>query len=184
MSILKFAVAAMAMSVSVTAFGADTHVGGHEHAMDGHAHGDTAGEPAQASEANRTVDVVMHDNYYQPEAIEVKPGEVVRFVVENKGSLVHEFNIGTPAMHEAHQEEMMMMVEHGVIQGGKLNHEMMGMDMGNGHTMSHDDLNSVLLEPGESKEIVWRFSAQGDIEFACNVPGHYQAGMYGEVNFN
>ena len=106
-----------------------------------------------------------------------------RFVVENKGNLVHEFNVGTPDMHEAHQEEMMMMVEHGVIQGGKLNHDMMNMDMGNGHSMKHDDPNSVLLEPGQSKEVVWKFSDKGNIEFACNVPGHYQAGMYGEVNF-
>jgi len=42
----------------------------------------------------------------------------------------------------------------------------------------------VLLEPGESKEVVWKFSEKSSIEFACNVPGHYQAGMYGEVNFN
>jgi uncharacterized cupredoxin-like copper-binding protein len=105
-------------------------------------------------------------------------------VVENKGNLVHEFNIGTPEMHETHQKEMMMMVEHGVIQGGKLNHHMMDMDMGNGHSMKHDDPNSVLLEPGQSKEVVWKFSDKGNIEFACNVPGHYQAGMYGDVNFN
>jgi uncharacterized cupredoxin-like copper-binding protein len=41
----------------------------------------------------------------------------------------------------------------------------------------------VLLEPGKSKEIVWKFTGKGDIEFACNVRGHYQAGMYGDVNF-
>ena len=55
--------------------------------------------------------------------------------------------------------------------------------MGNGKTMKHDDPNSVLLEPGQSKEVVWKFTEKGDIEFACNVPGHYQAGMYGDVNF-
>ncbi|CAM3852306.1 cupredoxin domain-containing protein [Vreelandella rituensis] len=175
MNASKFIVAAVAMSISVTALGA----GGHE---DGQAAKN--GEPAKASEADRTITVEMHDNYYEPEVIDVKQGETVRFVVENKGSLVHEFNIGTPAMHEAHQEEMEMMVEHGVIQGGKLNHDMMEMDMGNGHSMKHDDPNSVLLEPGQSKEIVWTFSEKGNLEFACNVPGHYQAGMYGDMNFN
>ncbi len=35
-----------------------------------------------------------------------------------------------------------------------------------------------------SQEVIWTFSEKGSIEFACNVPGHYQAGMYGEVNFN
>tara|TARA_R100001079_G_scaffold31287_1_gene15967 strand:- start:209 stop:736 length:528 start_codon:yes stop_codon:yes gene_type:complete len=170
----KFLVAGVALSMSANALAAGAHGGGH---------GASSGEPGKASEAGRTITVEMYDNYYEPEAIEVKPGETVRFVVENKGNLVHEFNIGTPEMHETHQKEMMMMVEHGVIQGGKLNHHMMDMDMGNGHSMKHDDPNSVLLEPGQSKEVVWKFSDKGNIEFACNVPGHYQAGMYGDVNF-
>ena len=177
MSVSKFVVAALAMSISAVALGA----GAHEN---GHGHGAKIGEPGKASDAARSITVQMYDNYYEPESIDVKPGETVRFVVENKGSLVHEFNIGTPAMHESHQKEMMMMVEHGVIQGGKLNRDMMEMDMGNGMSMKHDDPNSLLLEAGESQEIVWKFSEKGSIEFACNVPGHYQAGMYGEVNFN
>jgi uncharacterized cupredoxin-like copper-binding protein len=177
MSVSKFVVAALAMSVSAVALGA----GAHE---DGHGQGAKSGEPGKASDAGRSITVQMYDNYYEPESIDVKPGETVRFVVENKGSLVHEFNIGTPAMHESHQKEMTMMVEHGVIQGGKLNRDMMEMDMGNGMSMKHDDPNSLLLEAGESQEVVWKFSEKGNIEFACNVPGHYQAGMYGEVNFN
>jgi len=177
MSLAKFAVAAVTMSMSVTAFAAGTHGGGH-------GHGAKNGEPGKASDASRSITVEMYDNYYEPEKIEVTPGETVRFVVENKGKLVHEFNIGTPDMHEAHQEEMMMMVEHGIIQGGKLNHDMMEMDMGNGQSMKHDDPNSVLLEPGQSKEVVWKFTEESSLEFACNVPGHYEAGMYGEVNFN
>ncbi len=96
---------------------------------------------------------------------------------------MHEFNIGTPQMHEAHQEEMQMMVEHGVLEANKINHEMMKMDMGNGHTMEHDDPNSLLLEPGKSGEIVWKFSEEINLEFACNVPGHYDVGMAGQFNF-
>ena len=178
MNASKFLVVAVVLSMSATAFAGGGHDDEH-----GDGHGGSIGEPGKASEAGRTITVEMYDNYYEPEAIEVKPGETVRFVVENKGNLVHEFNVGSPAMHEAHQKEMMMMVEHGVIQGGKLNHEMMEMDMGDGKSMKHDDPNSVLLEPGQSKEVVWKFSEQGNIEFACNVPGHYQSGMYGEVNF-
>lgn len=177
MIVSKFVVLALALSVTATALGAGAHEGGH-------GHGAAIGEPGQAAEAGRTVTVIMYDNYYEPETIEVSAGETVRFVVENKGQLVHEFNIGTGVMHEAHQKEMMMMVEHGVLQGTKINHDMMEMDMGNGQTMKHDDPNSVLLEPGQSGEIVWKFSEKGDLEFACNVPGHYQAGMVGDVNFN
>ncbi len=108
MTVSKFLVAAATILLSATTFAAGTHGGGHDH-------GAASGEPGKASEASRTITVEMYDNYYEPESIIVSPGETVRFVVENKGNLVHEFNIGTPEMHEAHQEEMMMMVEHGVI---------------------------------------------------------------------
>ena len=94
---------------------------------------------------------------------------------------MHEFNIGTPAMHKGHQKEMMMMVDHGVLEADKINHDKMKMDMGGGKTMEHNDPNSALLEPGKSKEIVWKFSKAGTFEFACNVPGHYDAGMVGEA---
>lgn len=175
MNASKFLVAAAVMSMSATTFAAGAHGDGHGSS--------SSGEPGKASEAGRTITVEMYDNYYEPESIEVTPGETVRFIVKNEGNLVHEFNIGTPEMHEGHQKEMMMMVEHGVIQGGKLNHDMMEMDMGDGKSMKHDDPNSVLLEPGESKEVVWKFSEKSNVEFACNVPGHYQSGMYGDVNF-
>lgn len=82
----KFLVAGVALSMSANALAAGAHGGGH---------GASSGEPGKASEAGRTITVEMYDNYYEPEAIEVKPGETVRFVVENKGNLVHEFNIGT-----------------------------------------------------------------------------------------
>ncbi|WP_322002933.1 cupredoxin domain-containing protein [Marinobacter alexandrii] len=175
MNASKLLVAGVAFSMSAVAFAGGTHGSGH---------GTAIGEPGKVDDVSRTIQVEMQDNYFEPESIEVVRGETVRFVIENKGKLVHEFNIGTPDMHEGHQKEMMMMVEHGVIQGGKLNESMMSMDMGNGKTMNHDDPNSVLLEPGQTKEIVWTFSTKTNMEFACNVPGHYEAGMYGDVNFN
>jgi uncharacterized cupredoxin-like copper-binding protein len=150
------------------------------HGAAGH-HSSGAGSAGKASEVSRTIDVVMMDNYYEPENIDVKAGETVRFKVANKGSLVHEFNIGTADMHKGHQEEMVMMVQHGVIQGGTINREMMKMDMGNGKTMEHNDLNSVLLAAGETAEIIWTFPSDAEIEFACNVPGHYQSGMVGDI---
>lgn len=175
MNALSYIIAAAAMSIPAAVYSAGAHEGGH---------GSNSGEPGKPSEVARTISVEMYDNYYAPQEIDVKPGETVRFVVENKGKLVHEFNIGTPDMHEAHQKEMMTMVEHGVIQDGDLNRDRMHMDMGDGGSMKHDDPNSVLLEPGQSEEIVWKFSERGNIEFACNVPGHYRAGMYGDVKFD
>ena len=87
-------------------------------------------------------------------------------------------------MHKAHQKEMIMMMEHGMIEADRINHDRMKMDMGGGHKMGHDDPNSVLLEPGKSAEVIWKFSKAGELEFACNLPGHYDSGMVGNFRFN
>ena len=147
----------------------------------GHGSGNAAGEPGRESDVSRTITIDMTDNRYSTEEITVKAGETIRFLINNKGGLVHEFNIGTPDMHKGHQKEMMMMVDHGVLEADKINYARMKMDMGGGRTMEHNDPNSALLEPGKSKQIVWKFSNAGTFEFACNVPGHYDAGMVGEV---
>ena len=123
----------------------------------------------------------MHDNYFEPEKLSFKEGETVRFVVTNKGAFVHEFNIATAAMHRAHAPEMMMMVEHGVLQPDSIDWEAAkAMQASMGHGM-HEEANSLLLEPGKSGEIVWTFPRHADLEFACNVPGHYDAGMTGPI---
>lgn len=141
------------------------------------------GQPGSASAASRTISVIMYDNYYEPSSISVEAGETVRFAIDNKGEFLHEFNIGTATMHASHQAEMMAMFEHGMIELDRINHDMMNMDMGNG-PMAHDDPNSVLLEPGESGEVIWTFPADARLEFACNIPGHYQVGMQGTVDIN
>ena len=104
-------------------------------------------------------------------------------MIVNDGEFVHEFNIGTADMHAEHQEEMMMMMDHGVLEADKINRERMQMDMGDGQTMAHDDPNSVLLEPGETAEVIWKFADPVELEFACNVPGHYESGMAGNFEF-
>jgi len=43
--------------------------------------------------------------------------------------------------------------------------------------MKHDEGNAISLEPGETKEIIWRFGKRGKVEIACHLPGHYEAGM-------
>ena len=108
------------------------------------------GQPGDPQQVSRTIDIVMYDNYFEPEQLTFAAGETVRLKVRNEGALVHEFNIGTAAMHEAHQGQMQMMVDHGVIQGDHLNHERMKMDMGGGHTMEHSHANSLLLEIGRA----------------------------------
>lgn len=146
----------------------------------GDGHGLMFGAPGDADEADRTVEIVMTDNKFSVPALSVKDGETVRFVVENRGQLVHEFNIGVSAMHEEHQREMLKMFEQGTMDATSINHEMMG---GEHSHMKHDDSNSILLEPGKSAELTWTFKQAHELEFACNVPGHYQLGMVGTINF-
>ena len=152
--------------------------GGHHGSMN------VIGEPGKASDVTRTITVVMKDNFYEPETISVKSGETIRFKVINKGEALHEFGLGTASMHKAHQKEMAVMMEHGMIEVDRINHDRMKMDHGGGgHSMKHDDHNSVLLEPGKSGQIIWKFTKKTKLEFACNIPGHYESGMMGPVKF-
>ncbi|CAI8743520.1 Azurin [Pseudomonas sp. IT-P253] len=140
------------------------------------------GQPAPAAKATRSVEVVMGDMSFTPKAIDIKAGETVRFVLVNKGQLLHEFNLGDSAMHAKHQQEMLKMQQSGMLTptGMKnMDHDSMaGMDHG---MMKHDDPNSVLVEPGKTAELTWTFTKATNLEFACNIPGHYQAGMVGKL---
>jgi uncharacterized cupredoxin-like copper-binding protein len=144
------------------------------------------GEPAMAAKASRSVEVVMGDMSFDPKTIEVKAGETIRFVLVNKGQLLHEFNLGDAAMHAAHQQEMLKMQQNGMLTPTamkEMDHgSMAGMDHGStDHGMKHDDPNSVLVPPGKTAELTWTFTKATNLEFACNIPGHYQAGMVGKL---
>ena len=140
------------------------------------------GQPAPAAKATRSVEVVMGDMSFTPKAIDIKAGETVRFVLVNKGQLLHEFNLGDAAMHARHQQEMLKMQQSGMLTPTgikEMDHSSMaGMDHG---MMKHDDPNSVLVEPGKTAELTWTFTKATNLEFACNIPGHYQAGMVGKL---
>lgn len=139
-------------------------------------HGFAFGKPALASQATRTVEVSLGDMYFEPRALEVKSGETVRFVVVNKGQVAHEFNLGDAAMHARHQKDMLAMagMDHSSMGHG-------GMDHGSMGGMTHAEPNMVMVQPGQRAELIWTFSQSAPIEFACNVPGHYQAGMVGKL---
>ncbi len=117
----------------------------------------------------------MGDMYYAPRSLQVKAGETVRFVLINKGAVAHEFSLGDALMHARHQKEMIAMQ-------GQMDHAAMGHgSMQHGAMMKHDDPNTVMVAPGKRGELTWAFTQTTPIEFACNVPGHYQAGMVGEL---
>jgi len=47
--------------------------------------------------------------------------------------------------------------------------------------MEHAEENMVTVDPGKSGEIVWQFAKAGKVDFACLQPGHFEAGMKGQV---
>ena len=140
------------------------------------------GTKGNKENVDRVIKVVMYDNYYKPNSFKVKKNETIKFVVTNKGELVHEFNIATKEMHLKHQPEMMMMVEHEILLADKIDKKKM-MEMSKKNpAMAHSHSNSVLLSPGEKAELIWKFSNTVDIEAACNVPGHYDVGMIAKID--
>ena len=140
------------------------------------------GEKGKLAEVDKTIEIKMYDNYFIPKTINIKRGETVKFVVYNYGDLVHEFNIATKKMHLEHQKEMMKMIEHGILLGNRIDKVKMKKVSKKDHSMSHKHSNSILLEPNKSGEIIWKFSTDAVLEAACNVPGHYEAGMISKIN--
>ncbi len=140
------------------------------------------GEKGDPTKIDRTIEIEMYDNYYYPTQIDVKKGETIKFVVKNLGELVHEYNIGTKEMHIKHQPEMAKLVEHEILLADKIDHEKMKKMSKKDHSLGHSHANSVLLEPNETGEIIWKFSKNVSLEMACNMPGHYETGMVGKIN--
>jgi len=140
------------------------------------------GEKGKLSEVTRTIEIIMYDNYYEPKEIKIKKGETIKFIIHNYGELVHEFNIATKEMHIKHQSEMMKMVENEILLADRIDKKKMKEMAKKDHSMGHTHSNSVLLEPNQSAELIWKFSADTNLEAACNVPGHYESGMVANIN--
>ena len=115
-----------------------------------------AGDPKNAS---RTIALDMSDAMrFTPDRIEVKQGETVRLVHHNAGKIMHEFVLGTKTELDEHAALMTKFPN-----------------------MEHDEPYMAHVGPGKTGEIVWTFNRPGEFDFACLIPGHYQAGMVGKV---
>ena len=107
----------------------------------------------------RTIEVRMTDDMrFTPARIEVKEGETIRFVVRNAGKILHEMVIGTP-------EEL--------AQHAALMRKFPGME--------HDEPYMAHVAAGKRGELVWNFNRPGTFQFACLIPGHFEAGMTGTL---
>jgi uncharacterized cupredoxin-like copper-binding protein len=144
--------------------------GGHHDGMkmDGagdHEHGAAQfsfGQPSPDAKPDRQIKIGAFDTMrFNPPKLTVDAGSVVEFVVTNNGKIAHAWSINTVDGQ----------VEHG---DGMQNVAMADM-------MGHMDSepNGFVLEPGETKSLIWTFTGGGDVQYACHLPGHFPAGMHG-----
>ena len=89
---------------------------------------------------------------------EVRQGETVRLRVKNAGKVMHELVIGTKEELDQHAA---LMAKH--------------------PNMEHDEPYMAHVKPGQTGDLVWNFNRAGEFDYACLVPGHYQAGMTGKI---
>jgi len=154
---VKFTVAL----ISVLLFAAPTLVPAQAHEDHGKF---SAGQPGDPKKSTRTIRVLMHDDgneknmRFEPALIRVRKGEQIRFVLENGGTESHEFMLATVAENRKHAEVMKKFPE-----------------------MEHDDPNAKRLAMSQRGELLWKFTKAGEFEFACLIPGHYEAGMHGKI---
>ena len=140
------------------------------------------GEKGDPNKIDRVVNIKMYDNYYEPNIVKIKKGETIKFVVENLGDLVHEYNIGTKEMHIKHQPEMQKLIDHEILLVDKIDKVKMKKMSKMDHSLGHSHANSIMLEPKKTGEIIWKFTKDINLEMACNIPGHYETGMVGKIN--
>ncbi|WP_392537802.1 hypothetical protein [Legionella sp. 227] len=126
-----------------------------------HAHHETSsvGSPGNAAKATKTIQVTASDNmrFNFSQKLKLHDGDIISFQVTNIGKVPHEFSIGDEKEQKAHQEMMRAMPG-----------------------MVHEDGNTITINPGETKTLTWKFKSnpKHDVVFACNIPGHFEAGMY------
>lgn len=117
------------------------------------------GIAGDASAVTHDIVVRMTDAMrFEPAQIRVRQGDTIRFLPENTGQVMHEMVIGTRATLDEHAQMMAKFPE-----------------------MEHDEPWMAHVAPGGRGEIVWTFNRPGTFQFACLLPGHYQAGMVGTV---
>ena len=117
------------------------------------------GIAGDAKAVNRTITVTMTDQMrFIPAELQIRAGDTVKLVVRNAGKGLHELVIGTKAELDAHAALMVKFPD-----------------------MEHSEPYMTHVKPGKTDQLIWTFNRVGEFEFACLLPGHYQAGMVGKI---
>ena len=130
-------------------------------AHDEHGHF-SAGEPGDPKKPARTITVNMREEgkkmLFEPARIEVRRGEQIRFMLQNRGDETHEFVLATVKENRKHAKLMKKFPD-----------------------MEHDDPNAKRVLEYLDGELWWKFTKRGEFEYACLIPGHYERGMHGTI---
>lgn len=140
-------------------------------ALAGAGHGESS-QSASNADIDRTITVEAGDLWFEPDDLSIAPGETVKFVIKNTGNLEHEFVIGDTDEQAQHREMMQQMAANGG-----------GHDMSAGHHGHMQTMPSVTVAAGETKTLIWTApeTSNAALVYACNIPGHFEAGMRGEL---
>lgn len=140
------------------------------------------GHPGKVGDVSRSIEIETKEIGFGRKSIEVRDGETVRFVIRNTGQMVHDFAIG-PAEAQARRRAQVAtamssgMMDTGRMPGGLTQTAMSGSqtdpDRSKPPASGHSAPNAMLIHRGETRELIWSFSRAQDLEFACNMPGHY-----------
>lgn len=151
---------ALAWGTGLSAWAHGTHSPSHSGPSAAVKSAETAfGRPGVAAKVDRTITLEMNDQMrFSPALITLKRGQTVRLQVVNRGKMLHELVLGTPEEIKKHWQAMQR------------------------HPgMHHDEPHMAHVQPGQRGEIIWQFTRAGEFQFACLLPGHFEAGMVGKV---
>lgn len=117
------------------------------------------GQPGDSRKAADTIAVDMADTMrFTPDRLVVRQGATVKFVVRNRGKLMHEMVLGTEGELRRHAE---MMRKH--------------------PGMEHEEPYMAHVAPGKTETLAWTFSRPGTFMYGCLIPGHWESGMKGTI---
>lgn len=122
--------------------------------------GSVACGTAVADPGVRTVHIRVRYSAFDPGRIAVRPGETIRFVLENTDPIDHEFIVGDEGVQQVHEEGT---EAHHAPKPGEIS-----VPAGSLRTTTY---TFPLLGP----------QAAGSLIFGCHLPGHYDYGMRGTI---
>ena len=119
--------------------------------------GSAACGTAVADPGVRTIHIPIHYSAFELELINARPGETIRFVLENTDPIDHEFIVGDERVQLVHEE------------GTEAHHA--------------PRPGEISVPAGGTRVTTYTFPLErSSLIFGCHLPGHYDYGMRGTIS--